>query len=104
MDPDLPLTRLRVHNPQTVFSLFPFSTQRLDSLRYIARLHIHRILNRITFHTAPTVSVTSIDSHGGCLTRLNTHHHQSSITSHSSCQSSVMPIINHASHLSFQSF
>src|SRR5271170_7098703 len=58
MDPDLPLTRLRVHNPQTVFSLFPFSTQRLDSLRYIARLHIHRILNRITFHTAPTVSVT----------------------------------------------
>src|SRR5271156_2395311 len=30
MDPDLPLTRLRVHNPQTVFSLFPFFTQRLD--------------------------------------------------------------------------
>jgi len=61
MDPDLPLTRLRVHNPQTVFSLFPFFTQRLDSLRYIARLHIHRILNRITFHTAPTVSVTDIE-------------------------------------------
>src|SRR5271170_1417953 len=29
LDPDLPLTRLPVHNPQTAFTLFPFFTQRL---------------------------------------------------------------------------
>ena len=49
VDPDLPLTRLPVHNPPDRFpSVFRSSRNVFDLLRYIAGLYIYRILNRIT--------------------------------------------------------
>jgi hypothetical protein len=45
MDPDLPLTKLPVHNPPDCFPLcFRSSRNVFDLLRYIARSYVYRIL------------------------------------------------------------
>jgi hypothetical protein len=49
LEPDLPLTRLPIHNPQTVCTLCFRSLRNVFGLlRYIVRSYVYRILNRIT--------------------------------------------------------
>jgi len=47
IDPDLPLTRLPVHNPPDCFHSVPLRNV-FDLLRYIARSYVYRIPNWIT--------------------------------------------------------
>jgi len=58
LEPNLPLTRLLRHNFQTVCTLFRPLHNVFDLLRYIARLYVHRVPNRITisYYTYSSVS------------------------------------------------